>query len=168
MPNIIISPPMENYQNNSTLDSTDRNRTQSPTLTIIDLLNMNTSSISTNKLLITKKTQFQIRTLRNPRANNIKSPKFTKIYVNLSSSHLDISKTNLNPTRNLPKTETLVQEQPTSFKHKNLQNQSQNFMILTSNNHNLTSFNFHFNSKKRSELKLQIRSNPRCINLKQE
>ena len=49
MSNITISPQMANYQNSPTLDSTDRNRTQSPTLTIIDLLNMNTSSISTKK-----------------------------------------------------------------------------------------------------------------------
>ena len=89
----------------------------------------------------------------NPKTNNIKSSKSTRVYVNLGLCYLATSKNNSDSTRNLLKTETLAQEQPISSKHKNLQNQSQNLMILTSNNHNLTSFNFHFNKKKISKLK---------------
>ena len=122
MPNIPISPQMTNYQNCPIFDSTDRNRTQSPTLIIIDLLNMNLTSISTNKLLISRNLQLQIWTLKNPRTNHIKSSKSTNIYVNLGPVHLDTSNTNLNPTRNLFRIETLAQEQPISFKHKKFQN----------------------------------------------
>ena len=101
MPNIPISPQMANYQNSPTFDSTDRNRTQSPTLTIIDLLNMNSSSISTNKLKISKKMQFQIRTPNNPRTNHFKYPRFLRIHVILGFLMLDTSKPNLNQPRNI-------------------------------------------------------------------
>ena len=103
MSNITISPSMANYQNSPTLDSIDKNQTQSPTLTKIDLLNMNSSSISTNKLKISKKMQFQIRTPKNPRTIHFKSSRFLRIHVILSFLNLDTSKTNSNPSKNTKK-----------------------------------------------------------------
>ena len=100
MPNITISPPMVNYQNSPNFDSTNGNRTQSPTLTIIDLLNMKSSSISTNKIKISKKMQFQIRTSKNPRTNHFKSSRFLRIHVILGFFMLDTSIPNLNQPRN--------------------------------------------------------------------
>ena len=103
MSNITIGLPMANYQNSPILDSTNKNQTQSPTLTIIDLLNMNSSSISTNKIKISKKMQFQIWTSKNPRTNHFKSSRFLRIHVILCFPNLDESKTNSNPSRNTKK-----------------------------------------------------------------
>ena len=101
MSNITISPQMANYQYSPTFDSTDENWTQSPTLTIIDLLNMNSLSILTNKLKISKKMQFKIRTPKNPRTNHFKSSRFLRIHVILSFSIIDTSEPNLNQPRNI-------------------------------------------------------------------
>ena len=92
---------MASYPNSHTFDSTDKNRSQSPTLPIFDLLNMDPSSISTKKLKISKKMQFQIRISKNPRTNHFKYSRFLKIHVILGSPMLDTSKPNLNQLRNI-------------------------------------------------------------------
>ena len=91
---------------------------------------MNSSSISRNKLLISPNLQQQIRIPMNPRTNNIKSPKSTRVYVNLDLSYLATLKNNSDSTRNLPKTETLAQEQPISFKYGNLQKNEAQIMLI--------------------------------------
>ena len=92
---------MKNYPNSPTFDSTDKNRSQSPTLPIFNLLNMDPSSISTNKLKISKKMQFQIRTSKDPRTNHFKSSRFLRIHIILGSPMLDTSIPNLNQPRNI-------------------------------------------------------------------
>ena len=91
---------MTNYPNSPTFNSTDKNQSQLPTLTIYDLLNMNQSPISTNKLLILKKSQFQIRPPMNPRANHFQSSRFLRIHIILGFPMLDTSRINLNQPRN--------------------------------------------------------------------
>ena len=132
---------MANYLNNPTFDSTDKNRSQSPTLPIFNLLNMDPSSISTNRLKISK-------ILKDSCYSKFPHARYIKTQLKSIKKHQEF----------YPKSKPEHPFKPISSKHEIIQNQTQNLMFPTSNNHNLTTNNFYFNRKKRFGPNLSIRS----------